>query len=106
MRCCDNKCSFREKADQPDILVEDEEEPDFEECFEQGEDDIGDAEGVLGSPAASQGAAGSSDRAAGVTLNLFPFAAPLAAHKKILTDILRASEPLGASLWGPVTGET
>jgi hypothetical protein len=106
LRCCDSNCPFRENADKPDILVEDEEEPNFEDSFEQGEDDIGDAEGVLGSPAASQGEAGLSDRAAGVTLNLFPFAAPLAAHKKILSDILRASEPLGASLWGPVAGNT
>lgn len=92
LRCCDAECPSRESGSEnkPDIMVEDEEEPDFENAFEQGEDDIGDAEGLLGNPAASQGSAESS-------VNLFPYAAPLAAHKKVLMEILRASEPLGIS---------
>jgi hypothetical protein len=73
--------------EQEDIPIEDQEDPNFEECFEPGEDDV-DSDMLL-EPSAGLTAKGKDSK---YVVNLFPYVAPVAAHTRILSDLLRCNQ--------------
>ena len=100
LRCVSSLCPMRDDAagsqwanEDEEIPLEDQEAPNFEECFEQAEttadDDIDmDCDGPL--PVA--GSSAQADTMPTYVVNLWPCAAPIAVHARILADILRASQ--------------
>ncbi len=98
LRCVCKNCPLRAvkptsstaRSEQEEIPVEDQEEPNFEECFEQGEDEE-EADALMDGTAV--GLSTQSDPNDGTyVVNLFPYAAPIAAHARIFADVLKATQ--------------
>ena len=99
MRCTNSDCPLRGAShggsvtddEDAEIPVEDREEPDFESLYEFGED-----EGEQDEVSASMGSASQTvvaGKGDGVyAVNLFPYAAPIAAHKQVFSSVLHATQ--------------
>ena len=98
--CANENCHMRPKnaaassgstADIPDIPVEDTEEPDFEACFEAGEDED-DNEATIPMETEEPALLAEDKKAKAVVVSLWPYAIPISLQKCILSTICRASE--------------